>query len=310
MATGDKRGVMPRSRALLLERFDLLHHRGSSHGESRIIRDLALLWEGAFRVPDGWLTAVSEHGGSMLSATKEVVMFQVLAVKKGAAVRDNAEVVSIEKGLEGGVVVKTSSDEDAEEFHGANCVITVGAWASKLLRSVAGVELPIQPLQPVSSAAAAMATGDQRGVQPRSLCASHIQRLRVAVGSNAQCLVVEVVDDPPAHDTHLGDSSSHRHGHQRPARRDAEVCARLLFSRACAWPLAPTHLVGLGLTCRSSWAEKAAAAEGSCACARSMAVGSNARRLVGLGLPLLGPCSFLNQLGPCSCLIKLPLFKH
>nr|CAB3445201.1 unnamed protein product [Digitaria exilis] len=110
------------ARALLLERFDLLHHLGSSHGESRIIRDayakarylpmvrlarrlwsdaeaesgyrvltpvphlsfgprddaslvravenasaeevdLAQMWGGAIRVPDGWLTAVSEHGG-------------------------------------------------------------------------------------------------------------------------------------------------------------------------------------------------------------------------------------------------------
>ncbi|OEL27058.1 putative sarcosine oxidase [Dichanthelium oligosanthes] len=189
------------ARVLLLERFDLLHHRGSSHGESRIIRDaypearyllmvrlarrlwaeaeaesgyrvltpvpqlsigprgdaellaavkndgaeevdLARMWGGAFRVPGGWLTAVSEHGG-VLNATKAVAMFQALAVKKGAVVRDNTEVVSIEKGPEGGVVVKTSG---GEKFHGAKCVVTVGAWASKLLRSVAGAELPIQPL--------------------------------------------------------------------------------------------------------------------------------------------------------------------
>jgi len=105
--------------------------------------DLVRRWGGAFRVPDGWLTAVSERGGGVLSATKAVAMFQALAVRKGAAVRDNAEVVSIEKAPEGGVVVKTSG---GEEFRGAKCVVTVGAWASKLLRSVAGVELPIQPL--------------------------------------------------------------------------------------------------------------------------------------------------------------------
>ncbi|TKW12166.1 hypothetical protein SEVIR_5G019300v4 [Setaria viridis] len=190
------------ARALLLERFDLLHHLGSSHGESRTIRDaypkaqyppmvrlarrlwadaeaesgyrvltpapqlsmgprdsaalaaavgnagaeevdLARRWGGAFRVPDGWLAAASEHGGGVLNATKAVAMFQALAVKKGAVVRDNAEVVGIEKGPEGGVVVRTSA---GEEFRGAKCVVTVGAWASKLLRSVAGVELPIQPL--------------------------------------------------------------------------------------------------------------------------------------------------------------------
>ncbi|KAF8676748.1 hypothetical protein HU200_046863 [Digitaria exilis] len=190
------------ARALLLERFDLLHHLGSSHGESRIIRDayakarylpmvrlarrlwsdaeaesgyrvltpaphlsfgprddaslvravenagaeevdLAQMWGGAIRVPDGWLTAVNEHGGGVLNANKAMAMFQALAIKMGAVVRDNSEVVSIEKGPEGGVVVKTSG---GEEFRGAKCVVTVGAWASKLLKSVAGVELPIQPL--------------------------------------------------------------------------------------------------------------------------------------------------------------------
>ncbi|AQK91381.1 probable sarcosine oxidase [Zea mays] len=187
---------------LLLERFDLLHQLGSSHGDSRIIRDayvkaqyppmvrlarrlwaeaeaesgyrvltpaphlsmgprgnaallaavksagaeevdLSQMWGGAFQAPEGWLTAVSEHGGGVLNATKSVAMFQALAVKMGAVVRDNAEVVDIRKEPEGGVVVKTSS---GEEFRGAKCVVTVGAWTSKLLRSVAGVEIPIQPL--------------------------------------------------------------------------------------------------------------------------------------------------------------------
>uniref|UniRef100_A0ACD5THV3 Uncharacterized protein n=1 Tax=Avena sativa TaxID=4498 RepID=A0ACD5THV3_AVESA len=188
---------------LLLERFDLLHHLGSSHGESRTIRDayakayyppmvrlarrlwsdaqadagyrvltptpqlcigprsnasfLAAVrnggeeeadiekrWGGVFRVPDGWVTAVSELGGGVLSATKAVAMFQTLAIKKGAVVRDNTEVVRIvKKEGEDGVRVVTSK---GEEFHGAKCVVTVGAWASKLVKSVAGVELPIQPV--------------------------------------------------------------------------------------------------------------------------------------------------------------------
>jgi sarcosine oxidase/L-pipecolate oxidase len=107
--------------------------------------DLSRRWGGAFRVPDGWVTAVSEHGGGVLSATKAMAMFQALAVKKGAVVRDNAEVVGIEKmgGPEGGVVVRTG---DGEEFSGGKCVVTVGAWASKLLRSVAGVEVPTEAL--------------------------------------------------------------------------------------------------------------------------------------------------------------------
>jgi sarcosine oxidase/L-pipecolate oxidase len=190
------------ARTLLLERFDLLNGLGSSHGESRTIRDaypdaryppmvrlaarlwanaeaesgrrvltpsrlllmgprsnaaflsavrnsradevdLAARWGGAFRAPDGWVTAVSERGSGVLHATGSVEMFQALAVKKGAVVRDKTEVVDIRKGPEGGVVVTTSA---GEEFSGAKCVVTVGAWTSKLVRSVAGVDLPIQPL--------------------------------------------------------------------------------------------------------------------------------------------------------------------
>jgi sarcosine oxidase/L-pipecolate oxidase len=184
---------------LLLERFDLLHHLGSSNGLSRTIRDAypkahyppmvrlarrlwseaeadagyrvltpsphlsiglrsdaSLLgavrngggaevdvderWPGVFRVPDGWVTAVSEHGGGVLNATKAVAMFQALAVSKGAVVRDNTEVVGIVKkqtGEGGGVRVVTSK---GEEFHGAKCIVTVGAWTSKLVKSVAGLE--------------------------------------------------------------------------------------------------------------------------------------------------------------------------
>ncbi|XP_051198744.1 probable sarcosine oxidase [Lolium perenne] len=190
---------------LLLERFDLLHHLGSSHGESRTIRDayakahyppmvrlarrlwgdaqadagyrvltpspnlcmgprsnarlLAAVrnagaaevddvgerWGGVFRVPDGWVTAVSELGGGVLNATKALAMFHTLAVKKGAVVRDNTEVVGIvKKEGEDGVRVVTSK---GEEFHGAKCIVTVGAWASKLVKSVAFMELPIQPVQ-------------------------------------------------------------------------------------------------------------------------------------------------------------------
>jgi sarcosine oxidase/L-pipecolate oxidase len=39
-------------------------------------------------------------------------------------------------------LVKTTS---GEEFHGAKCIITVGAWTSKLVRSVTGMDLPVQP---------------------------------------------------------------------------------------------------------------------------------------------------------------------
>ncbi|CAO2203377.1 unnamed protein product [Urochloa humidicola] len=197
------------ARVLLLERFDLLHNLGSSHGESRTIRDaypdaryppmvrlaarlwaeaeaesggrrvltptpllslgprssaevlasirnaagaeevddLSARWGGAFRrIPDGWVAAVSERGSGVLNATAAVAMFQSLAAKKGAVIRDKTEVVGIRKGPDGGgggVVVTTSA---GEEFRAAKCVVTVGAWASKLLKSVAGADLPIQPL--------------------------------------------------------------------------------------------------------------------------------------------------------------------
>uniref|UniRef100_A0A0D9V087 FAD dependent oxidoreductase domain-containing protein n=1 Tax=Leersia perrieri TaxID=77586 RepID=A0A0D9V087_9ORYZ len=193
------------ARVLLLERFDLLHHLGSSHGASRTIRDayakphyppmvrlarrlwadaeaqsahrvltpapqltiappddvsmlaaadnsgartvhdLATRWGGAFRcIPDGWIAAVSDiNGGGVLNATKSVAMFQALAVKAGAVVRDNTEVVGIAAMNGGGVVVTTGS---GEAFRGAKCVVTVGAWTRRLVNAVSGVDLPIQPL--------------------------------------------------------------------------------------------------------------------------------------------------------------------
>uniref|UniRef100_A0A0D9X263 FAD dependent oxidoreductase domain-containing protein n=1 Tax=Leersia perrieri TaxID=77586 RepID=A0A0D9X263_9ORYZ len=193
------------ARVLLLERHDLLHHLGSSHGESRAIRatypqpyyppmvrlawrlwvaaerdagyrvltptphldmgprdDAALLaaienggaYEaeaeadralfGVFRVPEGWTAAMTSEFGGVIRATKAVAMFQSLAAKNGAVVRDRTEVVDIAKQGDGSIVVKTSSGED---FHGAKCIITVGAWASKLVKSVVGVDLPVQPLE-------------------------------------------------------------------------------------------------------------------------------------------------------------------
>uniref|UniRef100_A0A453L694 FAD dependent oxidoreductase domain-containing protein n=1 Tax=Aegilops tauschii subsp. strangulata TaxID=200361 RepID=A0A453L694_AEGTS len=191
---------------LLLERFDLLHQRGSSHGESRTTRPIytrpqyppmvrlahrlwddaqrdagyavltptphfnlgprddpaflaavangsaielapssadAPAWAEAFRVPQGWAVARSELGlglGGVIKATKAVAMFQALAAKMGAVVRDRAEVVDVAR-KQGTIVVKTSS---GEEFHGGKCIITVGAWATKLLKSVTGTDLPVQ----------------------------------------------------------------------------------------------------------------------------------------------------------------------
>ncbi|XP_059290692.1 probable sarcosine oxidase [Lycium ferocissimum] len=196
-------------KTLLLEQFDFLHHRGSSHGESRTIRatypehyysKMALksetLWREAeeeigykvyfktsqfdlgpkdkkalqavissceknsisFRVvdqisvleefgglinlPENWIGVVNEYGG-VVKPTKAVSMFQTLALKNGAFLKDNMEVVEIKKDG-GGVLVSVKS---GEVFWGKKCVVTVGPWMKKLVKSVTGVVLPIQPLE-------------------------------------------------------------------------------------------------------------------------------------------------------------------
>ncbi|XWS26115.1 hypothetical protein CRYUN_Cryun26dG0003100 [Craigia yunnanensis] len=197
-------------KTLLLEQFDFLHHRGSSHGESRTIRatypedyyhglvnESYQMWEQAqseigFRVyfkaqqfdmgpadaksllsviatcqkkamphqvlnrqqvterfsgridiPEDWIGVTCEHGG-VIKPTKAVSMFQMLAFKNGAFLRDNVEVNSITKGVRGGVIV---SGSNGEKFWGKKCVMTAGAWMRKLVKTVSGFELPIQPLE-------------------------------------------------------------------------------------------------------------------------------------------------------------------
>ncbi|XP_072979036.1 probable sarcosine oxidase [Typha angustifolia] len=190
-------------RALLLEQFDFLHHRGSSHGESRTIRatypksyypplvlesyslwskaeseagyrvltktrhlvvgpaaDCSLqaviansaarvidrtevddLFSGSFRLPDGWI-GISEAGG-VIKPTKAVAMFQTLALKRGAVLKDHTEVKEIKKDEAGGVLITTAN---GHMFRGAKCVVTVGSWTRKLVNTVTGLVLPIQPL--------------------------------------------------------------------------------------------------------------------------------------------------------------------
>ncbi|RAL52170.1 unnamed protein product [Cuscuta campestris] len=204
-----KRGL----RTLLLEQFDFLHHRGSSHGESRTIRAtypeeyyakmvLAAepLWReaeaeigysvffknrqldmgpadnkalqavvsccrntsipvrvldpeqvredfgGRFRLPDGWVGVVTEHGG-VIKPTKAVSMFQALAVKHGATLRDHVEVNGLERDSRTGGVSVTA--KGGEKFLGKRCVVTVGAWARRLVETVTDgrVVLPIQAVE-------------------------------------------------------------------------------------------------------------------------------------------------------------------
>ncbi|KAA8525763.1 hypothetical protein F0562_007618 [Nyssa sinensis] len=198
-------------RTLLLEQFDFLHQRGSSHGESRTIRttypedyytgmviESSKLWEqaqsevgyevyfktsqldmgcsdnkslraviatccqnsvphrilnhqqvhqefsGKIQLPENWVGLVTEDGG-VIKPTKAVSMFQILALKYGAVLRDNMEVIDVKKDdLRGGVFVCT---RNGEKFWGKKCVVTVGAWMKKLVKTVTGLVLPIQPLE-------------------------------------------------------------------------------------------------------------------------------------------------------------------
>ncbi|KAL2490120.1 putative sarcosine oxidase [Forsythia ovata] len=198
-------------KTILLEQFDFLHHRGSSHGESRTIRatypedyyssmvlESSHLWEeaeaeigykvyfktiqfdmgpsdkkslqavitsckensipvrvldhsqvseefsGVFELPEDWIGVVTKQGG-VLKPTKAVSMFQTLALKNGAMLRDNMEVTEIKKDdVRGGVSVLT---RNGEEFYGKKCIVTVGPWMKILVQKVTGLVLPIQPLE-------------------------------------------------------------------------------------------------------------------------------------------------------------------
>lgn len=198
-------------KTLLLEQFDLLHHCGSSHGESRTIRStypesyyppMAIESEKLWRIaeseigynvffksqqldlgpvnntsllavidnckqqsihheivnnqqanerfaiqfPDDWIAVVTELGG-VLKPTKAVAMFQTLAIKYGCVVRDRVEVVDVVVDeCRGGVTVSGASDE---KFWGKKCVVSGGAWVSKLVQKVSNgiVSLPVQPLE-------------------------------------------------------------------------------------------------------------------------------------------------------------------
>ncbi|XP_043697891.1 probable sarcosine oxidase [Telopea speciosissima] len=197
-------------KVLLLEQFDFLHHRGSSHGESRTIRatypehyyssmviESSHLWEeaqseigyrvyfktphfdlgpadnknlqavitccqensiphsildtqqvaerfsGKFNLPENWVGLLTELGG-VIKPTKAVSMFQTLAIQRGAVLRDNKEVKEIKKDdVRGGILVIT---ENGEMYWGKKCVVSAGAWIKKLVKTVSGLDLPVQPL--------------------------------------------------------------------------------------------------------------------------------------------------------------------
>ncbi|PKA51410.1 putative sarcosine oxidase [Apostasia shenzhenica] len=195
---------------LLLEQFDLLHHLGSSHGESRTIRatyrrpyypplvlesvrlweeaqeaagyrvltktphldmgpagnpsllaavrncslvsipakvidsntDLAGLFSGTFQLPDGEIAVITDLGG-VFKPTKAVAMFHALALRHGAVIKDRARVSEIKPDEIAGIRISTA---DGRIFRGSKCVVAVGAWISKMIESLSGEKLPVQPL--------------------------------------------------------------------------------------------------------------------------------------------------------------------
>lgn len=202
-----KRGL----KTLLLEQFDFLHHRGSSHGESRTLRatypeeyysrmvvESSRLWEeaeaeigyrvyfktnqfdmgpsddkallavvdscrknsipfrvlnrnevlqefdGMFNLPEDWIGVVTHEGG-VIKPTKAVAMFQTLALRNGAVLKDNAQVLNIEKDSETNQILVFTGT--GELYRGSKCVITAGPWTRKLVQKVRGLDLPIQPLE-------------------------------------------------------------------------------------------------------------------------------------------------------------------
>ncbi|PKA51411.1 putative sarcosine oxidase [Apostasia shenzhenica] len=195
---------------LLLEQFDILHHLGSSHGESRTIRatypepyypplvlESARLWDeaqeaagyrvltttphldigpadnpsllaavsycspeslpvkvidsdsqlsghfsGTFRLPEGWVAVTTDLGG-VIKPTKAVAMFQALALRHGAVIRDRTRVSEMKPDELAGIRISTADDRI---FRASKCVVTVGAWMGKMIESVSGTKLPIHPL--------------------------------------------------------------------------------------------------------------------------------------------------------------------
>lgn len=94
------------------------------------------------QLPETWIGLVTQ--GGVIKPTKAVAMFQTLAIRRGAVLRDRTEVVGIEKGEDGkGVVVSTAS---GHKFRANKCLVTAGAWTKKLVKTVTRLDLPIQPL--------------------------------------------------------------------------------------------------------------------------------------------------------------------
>ncbi|MBA0777857.1 hypothetical protein Gotri_005821 [Gossypium trilobum] len=80
----------------------------------------------------------------IIKPTNVVLMFQMFAFKNGACLKDNTTLVSINKDGDQGLKVAASNGEN---FWGKKYVAVVGDWMRNLVKTVCGIELPIQPLE-------------------------------------------------------------------------------------------------------------------------------------------------------------------
>ncbi|MBA0597892.1 hypothetical protein Gorai_007675 [Gossypium raimondii] len=80
----------------------------------------------------------------IIKPTNVMLMFQMLAFKNGACLKDNTTLVSINKDGDQGLKVAASNGEN---FWGKKYVVVVGDWMRNLVKTVCGIELPIQPLE-------------------------------------------------------------------------------------------------------------------------------------------------------------------
>ncbi|KAJ8763726.1 hypothetical protein K2173_003508 [Erythroxylum novogranatense] len=107
-------------------------------------REVAEQFSGRIDIPDNWIGVRTELGG-IIKPTKAVSMFQTLAIQNGAVLRDHMEVKNIVKDKDkGGIWVFTVN---GEKFWAKKCVVTAGAWTSRLIKKFSGIELPIEPLE-------------------------------------------------------------------------------------------------------------------------------------------------------------------
>ncbi|KAI3879300.1 hypothetical protein MKX03_024275 [Papaver bracteatum] len=80
-------------------------------------------FSGVFEIPENWIGLATDLGG-VLKPTKAVSMFQTLAIKNGAVLKDYMEVHEIKRDNErGGIRVCT---KNGSKFWGEKCVVTAG----------------------------------------------------------------------------------------------------------------------------------------------------------------------------------------